>query len=283
MIDIISGGRVICGFVRGLGQESMSTNVNPVHNRERFEEAHDLIIKAWTTPGPFRWEGKHYEYRVVNPWMIPLQKPHPPIWIPGVSSPESIVYAAKKGYTYVALAPPMALAGEIFDLYDDAAEQEGFTPTPENRGFVVRVAVSDTDERAYEDGKHFYWQLGTSFGVSPLHWQTPPGYRSRAAAESKLEAARDSVRAAGGAILSYEEAQATYQVVTGNPDTVIKRLKDIIDVTDPAHLVIWGREGNMSHETAMRSIDLMGQEVIPALKDYRSNRGEAKERKATAI
>jgi hypothetical protein len=30
-----------------------------VHNRERFEEAHDLIIKTWTTPGPFRWEGKH--------------------------------------------------------------------------------------------------------------------------------------------------------------------------------------------------------------------------------
>ena len=283
MIDIISDGRVVCGFVRGLGQESMSTNVNPVHNRERFEEAHDLIIKAWTTPGPFRWEGTHYQYRVVNPWMIPLQKPHPPIWIPGVSSPESIVYAAKKGYTYVALTPPVALAGEIFDLYDDAAEQEGFSATPENRGFVVRVAVSDTDEQAYEDGKHFYWQLGTSFGLSPLHWQTPPGYRSRAAAESKLEAARDSVRAAGGAILSYEEAQATYQVVTGNPDTVIKRLKDIIDVTDPAHLVIWGREGHMPHETAMRSIDLMGQEVIPALKEYRSNRDEMKQRTATAL
>ena len=51
MIDIISGGRVVCGFVRGIGQESMYSNVNPVNNRERFEEAHDLIVKAWTAAG----------------------------------------------------------------------------------------------------------------------------------------------------------------------------------------------------------------------------------------
>ena len=54
MIDCISGGRVICGFVRGLGQESWATNTNPVYNRERFDEAHNLIVKTWTTPGPFR-------------------------------------------------------------------------------------------------------------------------------------------------------------------------------------------------------------------------------------
>ena len=82
------------------------------------------------------------------------------------------------------------------------------------------------------------------------------------------------MRAAAGAGLSYEEAQETYQIVTGNPDTVTRRLKDIIDVVDPAHLIIWGREGLMSHEVAMRSIDLMTQEVIPALKEYKSKRGE---------
>ena len=49
-------------------------------------EAHDLIVKAWTTPGPFRWEGTHYQHRVVNPWAVPLQKPHPRVWIPGVLS-----------------------------------------------------------------------------------------------------------------------------------------------------------------------------------------------------
>src|SRR5207302_6636935 len=155
MIDILSGGRVVCGFVRGLGQESLATNVNPAYNRERFDEAHDVIVKAWTMPGPFRWAGRHYEYRVVNPWMRPLQKPHPPIWIPGVVSPESVRWAAEHRYPYVALAPPLGVIDEIYDLYDDVALETGFTPTAEHRGYVIRVSVADTDEEAYEQGRHF--------------------------------------------------------------------------------------------------------------------------------
>ena len=93
MADLISGGRVLSGFVRGVGVETWWANSNPVHNRERFEECHDLIIKCWTEPGPFRWEGKHYHFRHVNPWCLPLQKPHPPIWVPGTASPETAMWA----------------------------------------------------------------------------------------------------------------------------------------------------------------------------------------------
>ena len=270
MIDMISGGRVVCGFVRGIGQESMATNTNPVFNRERFAEAHDLIIKTWTTPGPFRWEGKHYHFRVVNPWVLPLQKPHPPVWIPGVVSPESVEFAARHGYPYIALAPPLDLIGEVYDLYDRVAQEEGYTATEHNRGYAVRVVVADSDERAYEEGKNFFWQLGTSFGVAPRHWQTPPGYLSRAASQGSRQQRREPPRnvTPGGPVLSYEEAQATYQIVTGNPDTVIKKLKHIADVVNPANMVLWGREGPMSHQTAMRCIDLLAQEVIPAIKEY---------------
>ncbi len=270
MIDMISGGRVICGFVRGIGQESIATNTNPVFNRERFAEAHDLIIKTWTTPGPFRWEGKHYHLRVVNPWVLPLQKPHPPVWIPGVVSPESVEFAARHGYPYIALAPPLDLIGDVYDLYNKVAEEEGYTPTEQNRGYAVRVVVADSDELAYEEGKNFFWQLGTSFGVAPRHWQSPPGYLSRAASQGSRQQRRETTRnvTPGGPSLSYEEAHATYQIVTGNPDTVIKKLKDIADVVNPGNLVLWGREGPMSHQTAMRCIDLLTQEVIPAMKEY---------------
>jgi len=271
MVDLISGGRVICGFVRGIGQESMATNTNPVFNRERFEEAHDLIIKTWTTPGPFRWEGKHYQLRVVNPWVMPLQKPHPPIWIPGVVSPESVTFAARHGYPYVALAPPLDLISDIFDLYGRVAEEGGYTPTEEHRGYAVRVNVADSDELAYEEGKNFFWQLGTSFGVAPRHWQSPPGYLSRSASQGPRQQRREATRniTPGGPNLDYEEAHATFQIVTGNPDTIIKKLKHIIDVVDPGNLVLWGREGPMSHKTAMRCIDLLTQEVIPAIKEYK--------------
>src|SRR6202162_1505680 len=107
MIDMISKVRLVPGFVRGGGVESIAATVTPAYNRARFEEAHDLIIKAWTTPGPWRWEGEHYQLRVLNPWVVPLQKPHPRIWIPGISSRETIVWAARHRYPFIALNLPI--------------------------------------------------------------------------------------------------------------------------------------------------------------------------------
>ena len=278
MVDVMSGGRVICGFVRGVGQESMATNSNPVHNRERFDEAHDVIIKTWTTPGPFRWEGKHFQYRVINPWMMPLQKPHPPIWIPGVASPESIVWAARHRYPYVALAPPEHLLKGVYDLYNKTAKEEGYTATSDNRGYAIRIACADTDEEAYELGRHWYWQLGTSFGVAPRHWQAPPGYLTKAAVQGAIQQQRNASRQVdvtpGGPVLEYDQAQETYQVVTGNPDTVLKKLRHLMDIIDPANVIFWAREGGMPHKDAMRNIELLGAEVIPALKEYEPHRDE---------
>src|ERR1700680_1662805 len=61
MIDVISGGRLIAGMVVGGGPEYYSNGLNPAQARERFYEAHDLIIKAWTQPGPFVFNGKYYK------------------------------------------------------------------------------------------------------------------------------------------------------------------------------------------------------------------------------
>ena len=116
-IDMISGGRLVSGFVRGGGTETWATNANPVHNRERFEEAHDLILKAWTTPGPFRWEGKHYHFRVVNPFQVPLQKPHPPVWIPGSGSAETVVWCAERHYPYFYLGIVPDSFGQMQQIY----------------------------------------------------------------------------------------------------------------------------------------------------------------------
>ena len=94
MLDVLSKGRIIAGFVRGIGAEYHSTGVNPAFSHERFHEAHDLIIKAWTTPGPFEFEGDHFRFRYVNLWPRPYQTPHPPVWIPSMGSRETVVWAS---------------------------------------------------------------------------------------------------------------------------------------------------------------------------------------------
>jgi len=90
MIDCITGGRLISGFVRGIGAEYHSMGINPVTSLEKHMEAHDLVVQAWTKPGPFAFEGEHYNFRYVNLWPRPYQNPHPPIWIPSQGSSETI-------------------------------------------------------------------------------------------------------------------------------------------------------------------------------------------------
>ena len=126
MIDMISKGRLVSGWVRGTGRESVSHNAPPAYNWERFQEAHDFIIKAWTTPGPFRWEGKHFQYRYVNPWVRPYQKPHPPIWLPGVVSRDSLEWAAKQRIPYIMLATELDPTKQAFQLYQDTAAEVGY-------------------------------------------------------------------------------------------------------------------------------------------------------------
>src|SRR6267378_3429424 len=82
VMGALARGRLECGFVRGVPYEMSAGNHRPTRMMDRFWEAHDLIVKAWTShDGPFNWEGKYFHHRQVNIWPRPYQEPHPPIWI----------------------------------------------------------------------------------------------------------------------------------------------------------------------------------------------------------
>src|SRR6266704_311120 len=85
MLDVMSGGRIISGFVRGVPQEYLALSIPLEQARERLEEAWDVVVKAWTTREPFEWRGKHFTYDRVCIWPRPLQQPHPPIVLPADS------------------------------------------------------------------------------------------------------------------------------------------------------------------------------------------------------
>ena len=260
MLDVISGGRIISGFVRGIGVESWANNTNPVHNRERFEECHDLIIKTWTTPGPFRWEGKHYHYRAVNPWMLPLQKPHPPVWVPGTGSPETVEWAAKYGYTYAAFLTPLEVAEGLFQRYREHAATEGWEPGPEHFAFMICCHVNDTEEKAQEAGKAFLWRMNHPLRGPREYW-APPGYFSRVGAAAAARRRPTPLHD-----LSYQELQDRYHLVVGNPDNVAKKLRHIRDRLGVGALLLEAQGGPLSHRDTMRSLELFGKEVLPALK-----------------
>ena len=121
MLDLMSGGRVDSGFVRGIGWEYFAHSINPTKSRSRFDEAHDLIVKAWTSEEMFSWYGANYEYRYVNIWPRPVQSPHPPVYIPGAGSTETMKFCALHRYTYMSVYAPTRIVRRWFDGYRQAA------------------------------------------------------------------------------------------------------------------------------------------------------------------
>src|ERR671935_1012552 len=227
MIDMVSRGRLVSGFVRGGGQEQLATGVNPAYNRERFEEAHELIVKAWTQTGPFRFEGTHYQHRVVNPWAVPLQKPHPRVWIPGVISPETIVWAARRGYPYIALNTPIDRTKQIWQIYDNAAAEAGFTPGPDYHGMLKQIHVAETEEKALKNAAQFRWMQGEFTGLAHPVWSTPSGYGSPQNRRAFVEfAAGRAINPRGNT--SFEQQMADLRIIAGTPKTVIAKLKLIL-------------------------------------------------------
>ena len=271
-IDMISGGRLVSGFVRGTGVESLASNTNPLFNRERFEEAHDLVMKTWTEPGPWRWEGKHYHFRVVNPFQVPMQKPHPPVWIPGTGSPETLVWCAEHHYPYIFLETDIQSTQDMKEIYAENARQVGYEPGPEHLGYLVRIHVQDTDEKAREVGKGYMTgNIGVGRIPLPRDYQSPVGYASASQDPRYLrireQIRSDPFRVGGLDTAAYDQILDSKRWIIGSPETVIRQLREVLSVMRPGILSIWTNDGNISHEDTMRCLELMGQEVLPALRE----------------
>ncbi|MDO8434198.1 MAG: LLM class flavin-dependent oxidoreductase [Candidatus Binatus sp.] len=286
-IDLISRGRLITGWVRGAGSEQFFNNANPAYNRELFEEAHDFIVQAWTRPGPWRYEGKHFHYRHVNPWALPYQKPHPPMWIPGVISPETVKWCAEHNYPYFGLGTSLGPTCDLWEYYADEAAKHGYQAGPENFGYVIPTFVAETEARAQELGKGFLFGGGQNSFARVEH-TLPPGYNSQDAIRRMSKQPQGSWLGVSGDKLrghseeqkidpeavrarlepGYKKAQHQLQLIIGTPKQVTSKLKSILSVLRPGAVVVFNVQGPVTNEDRQTSMRLIAQEVIPALREH---------------
>jgi alkanesulfonate monooxygenase SsuD/methylene tetrahydromethanopterin reductase-like flavin-dependent oxidoreductase (luciferase family) len=195
----------------------------------------------------------------VNPWCLPLQKPHPPIWVPGTASPETALWAGRKGYTYVPFLVPIPIARELFEYYRQGAAEAGREVTPDKLGFLLCAVAADTTEKAHAAGRYFEWRMGpTTRG--PVEYFAPPGIRTRAGQRMALR-----TRPPNMTTMTFEEKVAHDLIVAGTPEYLVERFEHFKRELGIGHLLIQGHESKMDHPTTMRSIELIGQKVIPAL------------------
>ncbi len=151
-VDLLSGGRLDLGIAR-IGENDLyqaGFGVDPADARERFEEALDVILAAWSGR-PFAHPGRHWSFPEVTVAPLPAQSPHPPIHLVGISD-DTLRFGARRGFPLLlAGAQPAALVGRTQERYRELLAASGFDPgairLPVNR-FVY---VGETTERAIED------------------------------------------------------------------------------------------------------------------------------------
>jgi alkanesulfonate monooxygenase SsuD/methylene tetrahydromethanopterin reductase-like flavin-dependent oxidoreductase (luciferase family) len=250
-------GRFIAGFVRGIGAEYHAMGINPAQSQDRFSEAHDLIVRAWTEPGPFAYEGKHYHFNYVNPWPRPWQKPHPPIWIPSQGSGSTIKWAAAMRYTYCQTLSPIADVARFFQLYRDEAEKAGYEASPDQLAWSNTIYVADTDEKAMREARPHLEALVNRLLKMPTEMLLPPGYTN---IESMKRVRASKVT---GKTKSIEELVNTGVVIVGSPNTVREKLAEYQDLAGFNTSLTKTQFGTLPNEMTRANMVAIAEEIIP--------------------
>lgn len=273
MLDNMSQGRLIAGFAIGSGPEAFSYNIPQPQARRRFWEAVDLIVRAWTEDGPFRHEGKYFPLRYVNLWPRPLQRPHPPVWIPGGASVETMHELARRGYDYFLSARTHGtVTRQAVQRFSDILESHGSCYDPFRMGILVNLYVGETDAQARAEARDGVWyflryMLKGHLRRAGRQLVIGPGVPSQSVASWRAYLERsDPAAPMLGDAGDWDELDASGAMVVGSPETVRKRLWELIELSRVGNLLLQFHMGNMKDEHVRKSMRLFAAEVAPALR-----------------
>jgi alkanesulfonate monooxygenase SsuD/methylene tetrahydromethanopterin reductase-like flavin-dependent oxidoreductase (luciferase family) len=283
MLDCITGGRVVAGFPVGSPMDTIfAYGQNPATLRERYLEGVELILRAWTSDEVFSFAGRYNRLRYVNCWPRPVQRPHPPVWIPGGGSIDTWEWCARNEYVYLYLSYFGYKAGlRTMQGYWDKVRALGKEPNPYLGGFAQFFGVADTEAEAWK----LYREPAEYFFNRCLHvyagFADPPGYKTvntvRAGVEGMVErAAREATaraesRGAPGATggrpgLSFEQMVEQGYVILGTPDQVADRVGELATSLNIGHLMALCHFGDMDKDLVFHNTELMATKVLPQVR-----------------
>src|ERR1700674_2567635 len=270
MLDVLSGGRLVAGFPVGTPMDTTYCyGETPATLRDKYREGVELILRAWQSTEPFAFNGRYTQLRYVNIWPRPIQKPHPPVWIPGGGSVETWQWCAQMDYVYAYLS--------YFGYKDGQATMSGFWDemarlgkdrNPYRAGFLQFVGVAESRAEALElyrePAEYFY---GRCLRVDPK-WAVPPGYITEATQRAGIvgqigRAASLDARQKARATTQMEDIVERGYVIIGSPDEVVEQLTEVATSLNVGHLMMLLQYGNMSKELTKYNTKLFAEAVMP--------------------
>ena len=256
-LDNLLGGRLRFALLRGTPNEYLTYGTNPWESRERFEEAVELIIRCFTEPEPFGWEGRYYRYRNISLFPSSVQEPHPRITLSGNSISSARFAGRMKCDLGLSFLPPDAAAASVAE-YREAAEEAGWEPTGDNILYRQFTYVAESDEQARRETQELNWPMGAGL------------FNSK---NPELMGVIGTVAAAmagvpKGVVPDMSKAPNLFGApFLGGPATVLDQVRALTGRIGAGRveLVVTGAAGAMSHENVVRSIKLTGETLVPAL------------------
>ncbi|HIF57959.1 MAG TPA: LLM class flavin-dependent oxidoreductase [Rhodospirillales bacterium] len=270
MLDVISGGRLMAGFLRGIPHEYIAYNVNPDESRSRLNEATQLIKKAWTEPDPFGWEGKHYQFRSVSIWPRPIQQPHPPIMMSG-GNEDSARYAARNhamlGINFI---PNLAKGRKIIEAYLDEAKLVGWSPGPEHIFITLHTCIAEADDVAIEtlkSGANYFNStlMNVQRNAQQIVLQKTRFYQSKKNREFFVERLKKAKSR------TIEEAIFDGTVLCGKPETVVKQIKRAQAELGFGWINTNMKIGNIHNDVVTKGMELFRDFVAPEVRDIQKS------------
>jgi alkanesulfonate monooxygenase SsuD/methylene tetrahydromethanopterin reductase-like flavin-dependent oxidoreductase (luciferase family) len=240
--------------------------ISPIEQRERYYEAHDLILKAWQSREIFAWNGKFFQLPMVNLWPRPIQSPHPPVWVPGSGSLSTWDFSAKHGHCYCFLSYYGNNTGKkIMDGFWDFVSKSGLEANPYRAGFLQLVAVSETDAKAEQEYfPHIRYFYDKCLHIAP-ELLAIPGHQDY---RSLIHSVKNLNPDQGKLMMQvpnwkYRDFVENQFVIAGSPATVRDQLMAAVKKLRVGNLMVLLHIGSMPHELTLKNIELFAREVAP--------------------
>jgi alkanesulfonate monooxygenase SsuD/methylene tetrahydromethanopterin reductase-like flavin-dependent oxidoreductase (luciferase family) len=269
MVDCLSNGRLIAGFVRGIPAEYVWYGVNPEESRGRFQEAYDLIMTAWTN-SVWSFEGEFYKLKDCAIWPRPVQQPHPPIWI-AARSAESIEWCVKRHLPCAQVYQTTGQIEDTFNYYRAKAKEEGWQAKPDDFILCRHIYIDESNKKAQEIAepamRYFFSVYNRGFNDA---------INQTAADQQKLLAKLTSERSFNYfregnrsridfSTLGWDELIESGYMIAGDPDSVARQIQDQMKQIGANHFMGMFHIGNLAHQKVISSLDLFKKEIMPRL------------------
>ena len=241
----------------------------PLNTPERLARgANDLVVRAWTEPEPFGWEGKYYQYPTVSIWPRPYQKPYPSGADVGVEPEIWREFAAeRRAIMGMVMLPDLDLKVIRLVLTNTKGRKgaNGWEPGPEHILVGAHIVIADSDEEALAIMKR---------GHDYLHRVLMRPQRD--AQRLVIEKTRFFGEGSTGQLFqqklatikarTVEESIEAGSILCGSPQSVVKQMKKIHGEVGNGVFSLNFKVGDVPEGIVRHGMELFRDHVLPEMR-----------------